>query len=59
MQRARCEAAHARACLAEDGVLGGSGEVADEMQHMAAADSKAVHSGDNRLGQAADLLLYV
>src|SRR5262249_20348915 len=53
------EAANARACLAKPGVVGGHGEVADDVQDMAAADRVAGDHRDDRLGRAPDLDLEV
>jgi hypothetical protein len=40
--------------LAEAGVLGGDGQVADDVQDVAAADGDAVDRGDDGLGDVAD-----
>src|SRR5690606_2981898 len=48
-----------RTRLAEAGVVGGDGEVADDVEHVAAADRVASDHRDDGLGQAADLLLQV
>ena len=53
------ETAHLGACLTEDGVLAGDGEVAHQVQHVAAADGVAVHHGYHGLGQTAYLHLHV
>ncbi len=45
--------------LAEDGVLGRDREVADDVQHMAAADGVAVDERDDRDGQRPDETLEV
>ena len=47
-------AAHARARLAEHGRVGGDREVAEHVQHVAAADGEAVDHRDHRLGDVAD-----
>ena len=41
------------------GVVGRDREVADEVEHMSAADGVAGHHGHDRLGQATDLDLQV
>ena len=56
---AAVEAADLGAGLAEDGVLGGDGQVADDVQHVAAADGVAVDEGDDDDGQRADEPLQV
>src|SRR5689334_12918171 len=56
---AAVEAADARARLAEASVVGGDGEVAHHVQHVAAADRVAGDHRDHRLGQAPDLDLDV
>ena len=56
---AAVEAADPRPGLAEPRVVGGDREVADHVQHMAAADGVAGHHGHHRLGQRADLALQV
>src|SRR3954468_2376225 len=56
---AAVEGADARAGLAEARVVGRDREVADEMQHMPAADRIARDHGHDRLGQAADLDVQV
>ena len=56
---AAVEGADARAGLAEARVVGGDREVADEVQHVAAADRVAGDHRDDRLGQAADLDVQV
>src|SRR5437764_652505 len=43
--------------LPEAGIVGGDGEVADEVEHVAAADGLPGDHGDDRLGQPADLHL--
>ena len=48
-----------RPSLAKDGIFGGNGQVADNVQDVAAADGVAVYEGDDGLGQRADLLLHV
>ena len=48
-----------RAGLAEAGVVGGDGEVADDVQHMPAADGVAGDHGDDGLGDGADLFLQI
>ena len=62
-QQARAEAAveraDLRAGLAEARVVGGDRQVADEVQHVAAADRVAGDHRDDRLGQAADLDVQV
>ncbi len=45
--------------LAEDGVVGGDRQVADEVQHVTAADGPARHLRDDRLGHAAHLHVQV
>ena len=56
---AAVEGAHARAGLAEAGVVGGDREVADEVQDLPAADRVAGDHGDDRLRQAAHLHVQV
>ena len=56
---AAVEAADPRPGLAEAGIVGGDGQIADQMQHMAAADGIARHHGHHRLGQGADLALQI
>ena len=56
---AAVEAADARAGLAEAGVVGGDREVADDVQHVAAADRVAGDHRDDRLGQAPHLDVQV
>src|SRR5438067_6197205 len=56
---AAVEGADARAGLAEARVLRGDGDVADDVEHVPAADGVAGDHGHDRLRQAADLLLYV
>ena len=56
---AAVEAADARAGLAEDRVLGGDREVADEVEDVAAADRVAGDRGDDRLRRAAHLHVQV
>ena len=62
-QQRRAEAAVERADLrpdlAEARVVGGDREVADEVQHVAAADRVAGHHRHHRLGQPADLHVQV
>ena len=53
------EAADPRPGLAEAGVFGGDGQVAHQMQHVAAADRPARDHGHHRLGQGADHALKV
>ena len=53
------EAPDPGAGLAEAGVVGGDREVADELQHLAAADRVAGDHRDHGLGQATDLDLQV
>ena len=53
------EAPDARAGLAEDGVVGGDGQIADHVQHVAAPDRIARHHGDDGLRQGPDLPLQV
>ena len=48
------ERADARAGLAEARVVGGDRQVAQHVQHVAAADRDAVHGGDHGLGNVAD-----
>ena len=48
-----------RAGLAEARVVGGDRQVADDVQHVPAADGVARHHGDHRLGRAPDLDLQV
>lgn len=45
------ETAHLRACLSESGILGGYGKVANELQHIAAANGIAVDHCYYRLGE--------
>jgi hypothetical protein len=40
--------------LAELGLLGGDGQVAERGQHVAAADGETLHAGDHGLGHVAD-----
>ncbi len=56
---AAVERADLRAGLAEARVVGGDGEVAHDVQHVAAADRVAGHHRHDRLGRAADLDLEV
>src|SRR6478736_1104732 len=56
---AAVEAAHLRTDLAEDRVVGRDGEVADHMQHVAAADGVTGDERDDDLGHRADELLDV
>src|SRR5207248_11168762 len=56
---AAVEAADARAGLAEAGVVRGHGQVADDVEHVAAADGVAGDHGDHGLGGAPDLHLQV
>ena len=56
---AAVEAADPRAGLAEAGVVGGDREVADDVQHVAAADRVAGDHRDDRLGSAAHLHVQV
>jgi hypothetical protein len=56
---AAIEAADPGAGLAEHGVIGRQAEVAEQVQHLAAADGVARHQGDHHLGQAADQPLQV
>ena len=56
---AAVERADLRAGLAEAGVVGRDGQVAHDVEHMAAADRVARHHGDDRLGRAPDLDLEV
>ena len=56
---AAVEAADPGAGLAEDGVVGGDREVADQVQDVAAADRVAGDHRDDRLRQAADLDVQV
>src|SRR5207247_8666828 len=51
---ARVHAADAGPGLAEDGVLGGDREIAEDVQHVAAADREAVDHRDDRLRDVAD-----
>src|SRR5215472_618102 len=53
------EATHTRACLAEPGVVGGDGQVADDVQDVTAPDCVAGDHRDDRLGGAPDLDLEV
>src|SRR3954470_2716619 len=53
------EGTHARAGLAEAGVLADDGDVAQNVQHVPAADGQAVDRGDDRLGDVADQLVQV
>lgn len=45
--------------LSEFGIVGGDGEIAEDVQDMASADSPARDHGDNRLGTGADLPLKI
>src|SRR4051812_171567 len=54
---AAVERSHARPGLAESRVVGGDRQVADDVQHVAAADRVARHHRDDRLGRATDLHL--
>ena len=45
--------------MAKDGIVGGDAQVAEQVQHLAAADGVARHEGDHHLGQAADQPLQV
>src|SRR5215471_2073087 len=56
---AAVEAAHARAGLAEPGVVGGDRQVAHDVQHVAAPDRVPGDHGDDRLGRPPDLDLEV
>src|SRR6266545_4342124 len=56
---AAVEAADARPGLAEARVVGSDRQVADDVQHVDAADRVARDHGDHRLGQAAELDLPV
>src|SRR4051812_47019776 len=56
---AAVEAPHARAGLAEARVVGGDREVADHVEHVAAAHCVAGHHRDDRLGSAAHLQVQV
>ena len=56
---AAVEAAHLRPGLAETGVVGGDGQVADQVKDVSAADGVAGDHGYDRLGQPADLDLQV
>ena len=56
---AAVERADLRAGLAEHRVVGGDGEVADEVQHVAAANGETGDLGDDRLGQPAHLDVQV
>ncbi len=53
------EAPHPRPGLSEDGVVGGDRQIADEVQHVAAADRVARDHGDDRLRQAPNHALEV
>ena len=57
--KAAIEAAHPGPGLAEDSILGRQAQVAEQVQHLAAADGIARHQGDHHLGQAADQALQV
>src|SRR5437660_3590791 len=56
---ATVEAANLRAGLAEAGVVGGDGQVANDMKHMTAADRVPGDHCDDRLRQPPDLDLQV
>ena len=56
---AAVEGAHARAGLPEARVVGRDRQVADDVQHVAAADRVAGDHRDDRLGRAADLDVQV
>src|SRR5690606_6064307 len=43
------EATHLGSGLAKDRVVGGNGEVADDLEHVAPADAVSGHHGDDRL----------
>ena len=45
--------------LSEHGILARNRQVADDLKHMAAADRKAVHHGDDGFGERTDLFLHV
>src|SRR5204863_7093288 len=53
------EAAHHRPDLAKNGALLGYGDVAHDLQHVAAADRITVHRGDDRLLQPLDRLVHI
>nr|GFC78629.1 hypothetical protein [Tanacetum cinerariifolium] len=57
--KAAVERAHIGAGLAEAGVFGRHGQVADYVQHVAAADGPAGHHRNHGLGDAANHLLQV
>ena len=48
------EGADAGSVLSEDGVFGGDGEVAEEVEDVSAADGDAVDGGDDGFGDVAD-----
>src|SRR5690606_6415674 len=52
--KAAVEAADDGTGLAEDGVVGGDGQIADDVQDVPPADGVARHQGDNWLGHRAD-----
>src|SRR5262249_22139365 len=53
------EGADARTGLTETGVVRGDGQIADDVQHMPAADRVSGDHGHDRFRQAANLLLHV
>ncbi len=57
--KAGIKTADAGPCLTKDGVLGGKGDVAHEVQHVPSTNGKAVDGGNHRLGHGADLLLHI
>src|SRR4051812_30775431 len=56
---ASVERADARSGLAEARIVGGDGQIADDVQHVASADRVAGHHRHDRFGHAANLLLHV
>ena len=57
--KAPVKTAHPRPRLAKHGVLRRQAQIAEQMQHLAAADGIARHQGNHHLGQAADQALQV
>ena len=56
---AAVEGAYFRTGLAEDGVLGGNGQIAHHVQHVTAADGVARHHRHHRFWTGADLTLEI
>jgi hypothetical protein len=56
---AAVERAHLGAHLAEPGVVRGDGQIADQVEHVPAADGVPGDHGHHRLGQPADLDLQI